>query len=85
MEFIVVFTSNDNPISVAGSSTLQIKFRKPSGTVVTKTAAFVTDSTTSITYTTVAGDLDEVGTFCLMGVADGFSSEVEEFEVDGTL
>ena len=80
-----MFTSNDNPISVAGSSTLQIKFRKPSGTVVTKTAAFVTGSTTSITYTTVDGDLSEVGPWCLEGIADGLSSEVEEFEVGGTL
>ena len=85
VEFLVVFTSNDNPISVAGASTLQIKFRKPSGTVVTKTAAFVSGSNTTITYTTVDSDLDEVGTWCLMGVADGFSSETEEFEVDGTL
>ncbi len=75
MEFLVVFTANDNPISVAGASTLQIKFRKPSGDVVTKTAAFVSGSNTTITYTTADGDLDEVGVWCLMGVADGFSSE----------
>ena len=80
-----MFTSNDNPISVAGASTLQIKFRTPSGTVKTKTAAFVTGSTTTITYTTVDGDLDEVGNWCLEGISDGFSSEVEEFEVGGTL
>ena len=52
VEIIVVFTTNDNPISIAGSSTLQMKFRKPSGTVVTRTAAFVAGSNTSITYTT---------------------------------
>ena len=81
----MVFTANDNPVSVAGASTLQIKFRTPGGTVKTKTASFVSGSTTSITYTTVDGDLDEVGQWCLEGIADNLSSEVEEFEVQGTL
>ena len=80
-----MFTANDNPVSIAGSSTLQIKWRKPSGTVVTKTASAVSGSDTSITYTTVAGDLNEIGIFCIQGIADGFSSEIEEFEVSGTL
>ena len=80
-----MFTANDNPVSVAGATTLQMKFRKPGGTVITRTAAFLTGSNTTITYTTASGDLDEVGVWCLMGVADGFSSETEEFEVVGTL
>ena len=80
-----MFTSNDNPISVAGASVLQIKFRTPSGTVKTKTAAFISGSTTTITYTTVDGDLSDVGLWCLEGVADSLTSEVEEFEVQGIL
>ena len=80
-----MFTTNDNPISISGASTLQMKFRKPSGTVVTRTATAVSGSNTSITYTTVSGDFDEVGIFCLQGVVDNFHSEIEEFEVDGTL
>ena len=80
-----MFTTNDLPISIAGASTLQIKFRKPSGTVITRTATAVSGSDTSITYTTVAGDLDEVGIFCVQAIADGFTSEVEEFEVGVTL
>ena len=80
-----MFTTNELPISIAGASTLQIKLRAPSGTVATKTATAVSGSDTSITYTTVAGDLNEIGIFCIQAIADGFSSEVEEFEVTGTL
>ena len=75
-----MFTTNELPISIAGASTLQIKLRAPSGTVTTKTATAVSGSNTSITYTTVAGDISEVGLWCLMGIVDDLSSEVEEFE-----
>ena len=59
-----MFTTNELPISIAGASTLQIKLRAPSGTVTTKTATAVLGSNTSITYTTVAGDISEVGLWC---------------------
>lgn len=40
----------------------QVIFKKPSGGIATKTGVFETDGTDGIlTYTTVDGDLDEVG------------------------
>lgn len=46
--------------------TKQIKFKKPSGTVVTKNGVFVTDGTDGkLRYTSIADDLDEAGKWYL--------------------
>ena len=50
-------------VDVSSATTIQIKFRKPDGEVVTVTGALVTDGTDGlIKYTTVAASfLDEAG------------------------
>jgi hypothetical protein len=49
-------------VDVSTTTAKQIIFRKPDGSTLTKTAAFVTDGTDGkIKYTTIAGDLDSSG------------------------
>ena len=51
-------------VDVSTSSTKQIFLKKPDGTIVIKTAAFVTDGIDGwLQYVTVAGDLDASGTW----------------------
>ena len=55
-------TDDGSAVDLSASSTKQILLRKPSGQVLTKTASFTTDGTNGqIQYTTIAGDLNEVG------------------------
>lgn len=62
---IIEFTLTDvngDPVNISDMTTKQILLKKPSGTVLTETAAFVTDgSDGKIQYTTVAGKIDEAG------------------------
>lgn len=46
--------------SLAGATKMEIQAKKPSGTIVTWTAVQY-GTTTKITYTSVAGDIDEIG------------------------
>lgn len=49
-------------VDLSAATVKQLKLRKPSGTVVTKTADFTTDgSDGKIEYTTEDGDLDTAG------------------------
>lgn len=58
----VTITENGSPLNVAGASTKEIVLFKPSGAVVVKAAAFTTNGADGqIQYTTLAGDLDDVG------------------------
>jgi len=51
-------------LDLSSASTLQIILKSPSGTAKTKSALLYTDGTDGkIQYTTVDGDLDEVGTW----------------------
>jgi hypothetical protein len=77
-----------------GANEMQIFFKKPSGKVVTQTAAFGTAGGTGgedgrIKYTTVAGDLDEVGYWEMQAkviiTAGTFKSEIEGFHVKRNL
>jgi hypothetical protein len=52
------------PPGFASATVKTIKWKKPSGAVESRTASFVTDgSDGKIRYLTVAGDLDEIGTW----------------------
>lgn len=55
-------------VPVNGATTQEILFKKPDGTVVTKTSVFTTDGTDGkIEYVTISGDLDQLGLWQLMG------------------
>ena len=59
----------DAGIDLSGYSTLQIKYRKPDGTYGCWTAAICGTDNNCMTYTCVAGDLDQVGDWLLQALA----------------
>ncbi len=73
----VEITSNTDFDDLENASLIEFIVEKPSGTVVTWTAAQVGD-TQDITYTTAASDLDELGTYKIQAHVkwDGGSSEL---------
>lgn len=49
-------------VDISTASTLQLIFRKPSGTIITRTAVLVSGGVDGIMeYVTVSGDIDETG------------------------
>lgn len=73
-------------LDVSGATTLELVFKSPSGTSTTKTASLVTDGTDGkIKYTSVDGDLNEVGTWRLqakISIGGGvYRSDVGTFKV----
>ncbi|MDQ3007191.1 MAG: BppU family phage baseplate upper protein [Chloroflexota bacterium] len=51
-------------VNISSAATRKIKIRKPDGTVLEKDAAFTTNgSDGKLTYTTVSGDIDQVGQY----------------------
>jgi len=89
--FLLTLRDGGTAVNVASaSSTKNIIFKKPSGEVITKGAAFNSDgSDGKIKYTTVLGDLNEVGYWEMQAevviTAGTFKSEVEGFLVKRNL
>ena len=86
--FIITISDSDCvAINISAYTTLNIIFTKPDGTIVTKTALFVTDGTDGqIYYATVAGDLDQSGVWKIQayvgsGSSTAFSSNIKIFKV----
>ena len=76
------------PIDTATAKTFSIQ--KPSGAVLTKTAVFSSDGTDGkLKYSTVSGDLDEVGTYTIQAnlvmPTGTWSSETGKFVVENIL
>jgi hypothetical protein len=60
--FTATIQDNGSVVDISTATTKQFIFKKPDGTVLTKSALFVTDgSDGQLTYSTVSGDLDMVG------------------------
>ena len=79
-----VTVSTGKDLTSASTNTLKVK--KPSGTEVTWSASKVAGTGGNLTYTTITGDLDEVGTYYLqayivMGDGDIFYGDVVRFVV----
>lgn len=78
-------------LDVSGVSTKAIDFKKPDGTVVSKTASFVTDGTDGqIEYVTVNGDLNVVGEWKFEGYVAGLggwtgASDTHSFVVEARI
>lgn len=88
--FTLTVKDGSTVVNVASASSKVIKFRKQSGTILSKTAEFVTDGTDGkIKYTTIAGDLDESGPWTFQAVltfASGtWSSDIHKFTVHANL
>ena len=73
-------------LDISSASTKQLKFKKPSGELLTKAGTFFTDGTDGIlTYTSVSGDIDECGrwelqAFLVLG-SSSYHSDVAKFRV----
>ena len=64
--FTITVQDDTTAVNISTATTRQIKFKKPSGTVLIKTGVFVTDGTDGkLRYTSVADDLDEAGKWYL--------------------
>jgi hypothetical protein len=84
----IVESGTDMPVDVSLAATKQIRFTKPDGTTVTKTATFTTNGVDGkIEYAVEVAFLDQSGFWTYEGFiafAAGFSgptSETEYFEV----
>lgn len=62
---VIIFTITDQDgaiVDVSTASTKQVFLRRPSGSVLTKTASFTTNGTDGkIQYTTISGDINMAG------------------------
>ena len=77
---------NGAPFPIPVGSVLKIRFEKPNGQVVTKTATVQTDGSDGvIEYEVVAGDFDQVGNWLAQGYISfndkQWSSDPDTFEV----
>ena len=73
-------------LNVSNANSISIIFQKPDSTDLTKTATLVTNGTDGkIKYTTVAGDLDQIGTWQIQARvnfgASVFSTDIQKFKV----
>ena len=89
--FRLTITDTDGTaIDVSTAVTKYIYFQDPTGAKVQKTAAFTTNgSDGKIQYTTIAGDIDMVGTWHVQGYVETslgkFWTEKDSFKVYSTL
>jgi hypothetical protein len=75
---------------LATAISLTVTFKKPSRAKLVKTGVAFTDGTNhAADYTTIAGDLDETGTWQVQAVVQlptgTWSSEIESFKVESNL
>lgn len=81
-----ILDENGAAVDVSSASELTLVYNKPDGTAIERTAVLVNDGTDGmISYTTIALDIDQVGTWRVQGyVAIGtseFYSDVHVFRV----
>ncbi len=61
-EILITVKRNGSAVNISTATVKKFKLRKPDGTVVERTAAFKTDGVDGkLTYTTIAGDIDQTG------------------------
>ena len=87
---LTIVNTAGTAIDVSTATTKYIYFQDPTGAKVQKTAAFTTNgSDGKIQYTTIAGDIDEVGTWMIQGYVETslgkFWTEKDSFRVYSTL
>lgn len=84
--FTVTIMDGAAIVNISTATVKQILYKKPDGTVLTKTADFSTNgSDGKIKYVTVVGDLDAAGTWSIQGYvempAGKWHSDISQFEV----
>lgn len=85
-EFRCTIKDDESVVDVSSVTLKQLLFKKPDGTVLTKTASFYTDGTDGIiTYASIDGDLDQCGLWELQGYVEfgstEFHSDIKNFMV----
>lgn len=85
--FKVTITDDGVALDVSTASAKQIKFRKPSGVTVSKTADFDTDGSDGvIKYAATSGFIDEIGTWRIQGrivnASGEWSSQIKPFTIN---
>lgn len=64
--FLVTIKDDDTIVNVSGASLINMVFKKPSDTIMTKTGLLFTDGTDGkIYHDSIVGDLDEAGYYKL--------------------
>ena len=84
-KFTVTVYDGTSTVNDSGG-TKTILFKKPGGTTLTKTASDEDAANGAISYTTVSGDLDEIGTWRIQAkvVTSGgstFNTDISTFKV----
>ena len=87
---LTIKDTDEAVIDVSTAAVKYIYFQDPTGTRMRKTATFTTDGTDGkIEYVTIAGDIDEVGTWQVQGYVETslgkFYTEKMSFQVLSTL
>jgi hypothetical protein len=86
VNFNITVMNGTAVLNVSNANSISIIFQKPDSSDLTKTASLVTNGTDGkIKYTTVAGDLDQIGTWQIQARVDFgasvFSTDVQKFKV----
>lgn len=85
-KFRVTLKDASTVVDISAATTKEIHFYKPDGTTLEKTATLYTDGSDGIMeYTTVAGDIDQTGTWRIQAYivtsSGSWKSSVEQFVV----
>ncbi len=85
-QFTVTVQDGTTVVDISTASTKQLIFKKPGGTILTKSTSFVTDGTDGkMQYVSVDGDLSDDGVWKMQGkvVIGGntFSTDITSFKV----
>ena len=86
VNFNITVMNGTAVLDVSNANSINIIFQKPDGSDLTKTATLVTNGTDgNIRYTSVSGDLDQVGTWQIQARvnfgASVFSTDIQKFKV----
>jgi hypothetical protein len=86
VNFNITVMNGTEILNVSNANSISIIFQKPDSSDLTKTAALTTNGTDGkIKYTTVAGDLDQIGTWQIQARVDFgasvFSTDIQKFKV----
>jgi hypothetical protein len=86
VNFNITVMNGTAVLNVSNANNISIIFQKPDGSDLTKTASLITNGTDGkIKYATVAGDLDQIGTWQIQARVDFgasvFSTDIQKFKV----
>jgi hypothetical protein len=86
VQFLITLKDGDDIVDISSANPSQIKFHKPNGNVVTKTASLYTDgSDGKLYYVASSGDIDQVGNWKIQAYVGlgpyRFSSDIARFVV----